>query len=303
MAVLATAVRLAQPVRTWLRSWSGAFVRCDTTTIWPGRWEWRRPLAGHSHAANIWQKKAREDARRSKTFMRVTAAIVAAVRSGGGVADPTANARLATALEMARSVSMPKDRVERALKTAMSGRSASGRADDADCELEWVLYGGYVHAHPLLIECLTDNRRRTGPRVQTVIRKHGGVLADSNAVQWQFHRLGVVVLRFPGAVPPAWLERCIDTGLVDDLAVDVQSDDDDSALLELRCAPQTLAQLERTVQHWRATEASAPELVTAELTWRFNGATGASTATPAEPIQNLVQALEDDDDVHRVYTA
>lgn len=268
-----------------------------------------RRFAGHSQFANIKHKKAREDARRCKAFQRVFNAIGAAVRAQGGDANPESNPRLATALEMARGVRMPKEKIALALESAKgSGARATGPVSD----LELVVYEAYLGTEPLLIECLTDNRRRTAPRLRHLLNEHGGTLAPDGAVLWQFNRVGRVLIRCCPRFEQAWLDAIIDTGLVENLEhyrADAQPNGDktkeNEEYVELETAPELLSALEEHVRQLadqiRHESTFSMEIVSAELAWKRKSEAGTSEGSERPPeLDELIQALEAEDDVQRV---
>src|SRR5213592_3737081 len=123
-------------------------------------------MSGHSKWASIKHKKAATDARRGQLFTKLARAISVAAREGGG--DPDANYTLAAAIEKARSYSMPKDNIQRAIDKG-TGAGGAGEA------IERVVYEGYgPGGAAILVETLTDNRNRTGADVRHAFEKHGG---------------------------------------------------------------------------------------------------------------------------------
>src|SRR5690242_21287586 len=150
-------------------------------------------MSGHSKWHSIKHKKGAADAKRGKLFSKLTRAIIVAARDGGG--DPAANLALQNAIEKARSYSVPKDNIERAI--------ARGTGADTDAAtFEHVVYEGYGPSGvAILVEALTDNRNRTAADVRAAFAKHDGNLGGSGAVAWLFERRGVVLVdavRFDG---------------------------------------------------------------------------------------------------------
>src|SRR5690349_18721311 len=146
---------------------------------WRGRWR----VSGHSKWSSIKHKKGAADAKRGKLFSKLSRAIIVAVREGGP--DPGANLALANAIEKARSYSMPKDNIERAI--------ARGSGADADsAAYETVIYEGYGPSGvAVLVEALTDNRNRTASEVRHLFARNDGNLGASGAVAWLFERRGI----------------------------------------------------------------------------------------------------------------
>src|SRR5881398_2461092 len=147
-------------------------------------------MSGHSKWSSIKHKKGAADAKRGKLFSKLARALIVAAREGG--ADPAANLALANAIEKARSYSMPKDNIERAI--------ARGSGADADAQaFETVVYEGYGPSGvAVIVEALTDNRNRTASDVRHVFSKNDGNLGGSGAVTWLFERRGIVVVDADG---------------------------------------------------------------------------------------------------------
>ena len=143
-------------------------------------------MSGHSKWSSIKHKKGAADAKRGKLFSKLSRAIIVAAREGGP--DPAGNLALQNAIEKARSYSMPKDNIERAI--------AKGSGVDSEgSNFETVVYEGYgPEGVAVLVEALTDNRNRTASDVRHLFTKNGGNLGTTGAVAWQFERRGVVLV-------------------------------------------------------------------------------------------------------------
>src|SRR6266851_5562943 len=151
----------------------------------------RSRVSGHSKWSSIKHKKGAADARRGKLFSKLSRAIIVAAREGGG--DPAANLALQNAIEKARSYSMPKDNIERAIARG------AGNEGDGDA-YEPIVYEGYGPSGvALIVEALTDNRNRTAAEVRHIFDKHDGSLGGSGSVAWLFERRGVVLVPADGA--------------------------------------------------------------------------------------------------------
>src|SRR5881398_1615776 len=143
-------------------------------------------MSGHSKWSSIKHKKGAADKKRGVLFSKLSRALIVAAREGG--ADPSGNLALQNAIEKARSYSMPKDNIERAI--------ARGSGADADANAyETVVYEGYGPAGvAVLVEALTDNRNRTGSEVRHMFTKAGGNLGEPGSVAWQFEKKGTIVV-------------------------------------------------------------------------------------------------------------
>jgi YebC/PmpR family DNA-binding regulatory protein len=157
-------------------------------------------MAGHSHWANIARKKSLIDAKRGKLWSKLAKAIIVAAKHGG--ADPDANLRLRYAIDAAKAVSMPKDNIQRAIKTG-TGELKGG-------DLEESLYEGYgAGGVAVMCEILTDNKNRTAPEIRKIFEMCGGKLGGTGCVAYLFERKGVV--RVPQAA--ASEDRLMEVGL------------------------------------------------------------------------------------------
>src|SRR5256714_11445826 len=182
-------------------------------------------MSGHSKWSAIKHKKGAADAKRGKLFSKLARAIIVAAREGGP--DPAANLALQNAIEKARSYSMPKDNIERAI--------ARGSGTDADgSNFETVVYEGYGPSGvAVIVEALTDNRNRTASDVRHAFDKFDGNLGTSGAVAWLFERRGVVVVPAEG-VDEDELTLAAAEGGADDVSLD-------GSTYEVVSAPEALA--------------------------------------------------------------
>src|ERR1700679_1299620 len=143
-------------------------------------------MSGHSKWSSIKHKKGAVDAKRGKLFSKLARAIIVAARDGGG--DPEHNATLATAIQKARDVSMPKDNIQRAID-----RGTGAGADGAT--IERILYEGYgAGAVAVLVEALTDNHNRASADIRFAFSSHGGSLGEPGSVAWIFEKKGAIVV-------------------------------------------------------------------------------------------------------------
>jgi YebC/PmpR family DNA-binding regulatory protein len=236
-------------------------------------------MSGHSKWSTIKHKKGAQDARRGKLFSKLSRAIIVAAREGG--ADPTANLALANAIEKARSYSMPKDNIERAV--------ARGAGTDSDAQaFEHVLYEGYGPSGvAVIVEALTDNRNRTASDVRHVFSKNDGNLGGSGSVLWLFERRGVVLV--PAAsVDEDELMLVAAEGGADDVRLD-------GSTFQITCAPEALVAVRHAIQD------GGFEVDSAELTMVPKTTIEVAEEGAAKKLLRLVDALEENDDVQDVY--
>ncbi len=185
-------------------------------------------MAGHSHWAGIKHKKAIVDSKRSKLWSKLSKAIIVAAKMGGG--DPDANIRLRTAISEAKSLSLPKDNIERAIKKG-TGEIEGGNVEET-------LYEGYGPGGvAIMCEIMTDNRNRTAPEIRKIFDVHGGSLGATGCVAYLFDRKGMIVVRMQPDHGPGE-ERIMEIALEND-ALDVQTIDD---RMEITTAPEGLSQ-------------------------------------------------------------
>ena len=232
-------------------------------------------MAGHSKWANIQHRKGRQDAVRSKLFSKLAKEITVAAKMGDP--DPEKNPRLRLAVKEAKSVSVPKDVIERAIK-----KSQGGDAESYD-EIRYEGYGPGGVA--VIVEAMTDNRNRTASTVRSTFTKCGGSLGETGSVSFMFDRMGQIL--FPLAVgdEDAVMMAALEAG-----AEDVESNEDGHAIF---CLDRDLNEVSN------ALEVALGESESAKLIWR------PQTTTPLdlegmEKLMKLIETLEDDDDIQRV---
>ena len=233
-------------------------------------------MAGHSKWANIQHRKGRQDAQRSKLFSKLAKEITVAAKMGDP--DPDKNPRLRMAVKEAKSKSVPKDVIDRAIK-----KSQAGEGDNYD-EIRYEGYG--PNGIALLVEAMTDNRNRTASNVRSYFTKSGGDMGQTGSVAFMFDRVGEIV--YPASVGDAdtVMMAAIEAG-----ADDVQSDDENHWIY---CADTDLNEVAT------ALEASLGESETAKLIWKPQAPTEITDVETAQKLMKLIDTLEDDDDVQNV---
>jgi YebC/PmpR family DNA-binding regulatory protein len=235
-------------------------------------------MSGHSKWASIKHKKAATDAKRGQLFTKLARAITVAAREGGG--DPDANYTLAAAVEKARSYSMPKDNIQRAIDR---GTGEGGAGD----QIERVIYEGYgPGGAAILIEALTDNRNRTGSEVRHAFDKQGGSLGEPNSVAWQFEKRGVILVD-ASHYSEDDLIAAIDAG-ADDVA-------EDGDVLKVTSDPSSLAAVRA------ALEESGVDVQSADLAMEPQAVVEVASESEARQLVRLMDTLDDHDDVESVH--
>lgn len=235
-------------------------------------------MAGHSKWANIRFRKGAQDAKRGKIFTKLIREITIAARAGGS--DLTSNPRLRLAVDKAKSHSMPKDNIERAIK-----RGAGELDGESYDEIRYEGYG--PNGVAVMVDCLTDNRNRTVAEIRHAFTKFGGNLGADGSVAYLFTKSGSLSYG-PEANEDAVMEAAIEAG-----AADVLTDDDGS--IEVLTEPEDF----ETVRDSMAAAELAPEH--AEITMRADTRAAVDT-DGAETLLKLIDMLEDLDDVQQVYT-
>ena len=235
-------------------------------------------MSGHSKWSTIKHKKGAADAKRGQLFTKLSKAIIVAAKEGGP--DPAANLSLQNAIEKAKSYSMPKDTIERAI--------ARGAGTDADAAAyETILYEGYgPDGVAVLVETLTDNRNRTASDVRHTFAKHGGNLGTTGAVAWLFERRGVVLVDAEG-VDEDELTLAAAEGGADDV-------ERDGSIFQVSSAPEALSGVREAI------EAAGIAVQSAELTMVPKTTVEVAEEASAKKLIRLIEALEDNYDVQDV---
>jgi YebC/PmpR family DNA-binding regulatory protein len=234
-------------------------------------------VAGHSKWANIQHRKKAQDARRGKLFTRLIREIVVAAKAGGS--DLDSNPALRTVVDKAKSQSVPKDPIDRAIKRG------AGELDGSD--YEEIRYEGYGPAGiAFIVDCLSDNRNRTVAEVRHAFSKSGGNLGQTGSVAYMFSSVGVL-LYSPQHDEDTIMEAAIDAG-----AEDVIVDEDGS--IEVLTTAEDYVRVKQSM-----TEAGL-EPDESDLTMRAASNT-ALELEDAGKVLRLVDMLESSDDVQEVY--
>ncbi len=235
-------------------------------------------MSGHSKWSTIKRKKGAADAQRGKLFTKLSRAIIVAAKDGGP--DPESNAALAGAIAKARSYSMPKDNIERAIERATGGAEGSDAFDS-------IVYEGYgPEGVAIIVEALSDNRNRTAADVRSIFAKHNASLGTPGSVAWQFERKGVILVPADGVDEDDIVLAGADAG-AEDAELDGSSWRLTTDAADLGAARDTLEQ-------------AGYEIESAELTLVPKN-TVALEEDGARKLLRLIDALEDQDDVQDVY--
>jgi YebC/PmpR family DNA-binding regulatory protein len=236
-------------------------------------------MSGHSKWSSIKHKKGAADAKRGKLFSKLARAIIVAAREGGG--DPANNLALQNAIEKARSYSMPKDNIERAIARG------SGAGIDSEA-FEQIVYEGYgPNGVAIIVEALTDNRNRTAADVRHVFTKNEGSLGTTGAVAWLFERRGIVMV-----VADQTDEDSVMLAAAEGGADDVVQDGDS---FEVTTSPEALTAVREALEQAGIEVESAATTMVPKTTIELDQE-GAARKT-----LRLIDELEELDDVNEVY--
>ena len=235
-------------------------------------------MAGHSQFKNIMYRKGAQDAKKAKVFAKLARDITIAAKSG--MPEPDKNPRLRLAIAAARAESMPKDNIERAI--AKASQTAGG--DDYVA----TRYEGFGPGKvAVIVECMTDNKNRTASNVRTVFGKRGGAMGESGSVAFNFERIGFIQYPLAVAEADAMFEAALEAG-----ANDVVSDDEHH---DIETLPDDLNIVTEALEARFGTPAAS------RLDWKALSKTDVNDLETAQKFLDFIDALEDDDDVQRVY--
>ncbi|GJQ15339.1 hypothetical protein GpartN1_g7130.t1 [Galdieria partita] len=239
-------------------------------------------MAGHSKWHNIKHQKARADAKRSQNIAKISRSIISAVREAGE--DPAKNVKLAVAIERAKSLDVPKDKIQSAIKSGLGVRS--------EAELEAVRYEGFGPGGvAILVEALTGNRNRTAAQVRHLFNKYEGSLGSPGSVDWMFEKLGVI--RFSISEDSSLLDK------LEEAAIELNAKDvevvESSKEAHMTCSPdQFFTILESLKERGFVFES-------ADVLYRPKNMISVSIEEDlGRKVNGLIEALEDDEDVENV---
>ncbi len=234
-------------------------------------------MAGHSKWANIKRRKGAQDAKRGKIFTKIIKEITVSAKEGGP--DPDGNPRLRLAIQNAKGSNMPKDTIERAVKKGAGGDGAN--------YIESTYEGYGPHGIAVFVECTTDNINRTVSNVRAAFTKYGGNLGTNGSLEFIFDRKGIFNIPVQGPMD----EDEMTLELIDGGAEDVEVEDN---YLNITCAMEDFGNMQRKV------ESLSLEAETAELQ-RIPNNTKELDDEQLLAVMKLIDVLEDDDDVQKVY--
>ena len=234
-------------------------------------------MSGHSKWANIQHRKGRQDATRGKEFTKAAKEIIIAAKNGG---DPASNSRLRAAIAAAKSINLPKDKIEAAIR--------KGTGQDAGGDIIEINYEGYGPGGvAVIVETATDNRNRTVAEIRHLMSKGGGSMGENGCVSWKFERKGVIQFSKEKYTEDQLMEAALEAG-ADDLR-------DEGDVWEIQTA---MADFNAVRE---AFEAAGLEMISAELN-QVPQTTMEVDLETARKLLRFIELLEDNDDVQNVYS-
>ena len=234
-------------------------------------------MSGHSKWANIQHRKGRQDAKRGKEFTKAAKEIIIAAKNGG---DPASNSRLRAAIAAAKSINLPKDKIEAAIR--------KGTGQDAGGDIIEINYEGYCPGGvAVIVETATDNRNRTVAEIRHLMSKGGGSMGENGCVSWKFERKGVIQFSKEKYTEDQLMEAALEAG-ADDLR-------DEGDVWEIQTA---MADFNAVRE---AFEAAGLEMISAELN-QVPQTTMEVDLETARKLLRFIELLEDNDDVQNVYS-
>ena len=234
-------------------------------------------MSGHSKWANIQHRKGRQDAKRGKEFTKAAKEIIIAAKNGG---DPASNSRLRAAIAAAKSINLPKDKIEAAIR--------KGTGQDAGGDIIEINYEGYGPGGvAVIVETATDNRNRTVAEIRHLMSKGGGSMGENGCVSWKFERKGVIQFSKEKYTEDQLMEAALEAG-ADDLR-------DEGDVWEIQTA---MADFNAVRE---AFEAAGLEMISAELN-QVPQTTMEVDLETARKLLRFIELLEDNDDDRNGYS-
>src|SRR3989339_57313 len=237
-------------------------------------------MSGHSHAKTIMATKMANDAKKGKIYSKYGRLITVAVKDGGGSGDPAKNAKLKAVIEQAKSMNMPKENIERAIK--------KGTGELAGEILEEVSYEGFGPGGiALIIEGITDNTNRTLTDVKVILNQNGGKMAGEGAVKWMFDRKGDIAIATEGKLKEELELLAIELG-----AEDVRWRNN---FLDIYTKPEDLEKVKKSLEEKQI------KIESASLDWVAKEEVEISEKEK-EQAEKLFEALDENDAINNIYS-
>ena len=236
-------------------------------------------MSGHSKWANIKRRKGAVDAERAKAFTKISREIIVAVQQGGP--DPDGNFRLKLMIQKAKAANMPNDNINRCIQKA-AGNTEESKMDE-------IVYEGYGPAGTaILLEIMTDNRKRTASEIRYLFSRNGGNLGENGCVAWMFDRIGRIVIPMEGKDEDDVMMTALDAG-----AEDVSFEDGNCEVVTL---PENLEEVRVALSE------AGLEMTEVEVTRVPKNTVAVEDVEQARQVLKLYDALDEYDDVQNAYS-
>ncbi len=234
-------------------------------------------MAGHSHWAGIKHKKGRADKERSKIFSKLSREITVAAKLGDK--DPLMNPRLRSAIQAARSSNMPKDNIERAIDKSKSLNQSN---------FEKIRYEGFGKDKvAIIVEALTDNKNRTASKLRTIFQKNGGNLGTHGSAAHNFKQIGVIRIEVNEIKDEKIFELAIEAGADECFSFE--------NFHEIHCGSEDIYSVKKKI------ESDVKNFISTEIEWLPLNKVSSKDEN-VEDIKKLLELLDDEDDIQRVYS-
>ena len=234
-------------------------------------------MAGHSHWAGIKHKKGKADKQRSKIFSKLSKEITVAAKLGDK--DPLMNSRLRSAIQAARSSNMPKDNIERAIDKSKSLNQSN---------FEKIRYEGFGKDKvAIIVEALTDNKNRTASKLRAIFQKNGGNLGTQGSAAHNFKQIGVIRIDINEIKDDKIFELAIEAGADECFSLE--------NFHEIHCGSEDIYSIKKKI------ETDVENFISTEIEWLPLNKVSSKDEN-AEDIKKLLELLDDEDDVQRVYS-
>ena len=238
-------------------------------------------MAGHSKWHNIQRTKGAQDAKRGKIFTKIAREIIVAVKESG-IGDPANNSRLAAAVAKAKAANMPNDNIKRTIEKALG----AGSGDN----FESITYEGYgAGGVAVIVDTMTDNRKRTAAEMRHLFDKYGGNLGTTGCVSWSFDRKGVIIIDNEDGGHDE------DQALIDALEAGAEDMETGDSVFEIYTSPDDF-----TAVH-NALETAGYNFLSAQIEMVPQNQVELTSPEEIKNFTKMIDLMEDDDDVQNVW--
>jgi len=238
-------------------------------------------MSGHSKWHSIKHKKAATDAKRGKIFNKIIRELTVAARIGGG--NPEDNPRLRVAIQKAKTVNMPSDNIDKAIK--------KGTGDLEGINYEEFSYEGYgPGGTAILVEVLTDNKNRTTAEIRNLFGKNGGNLGENGCVAWMFSTKGLITVKKDSIEEEKLFDIVVEAGAEDMIL------EQETSVYEITTEPDKFEAVKNTLKNKKI------PVISSDIAKLPKNLIRVDDETKARQIVRLISSIEDHDDVQNVYT-